>query len=62
MGTGGTQTETPNIVTVTDNLLEETETLTLSLTSTGLNGFQTQTTLSIQDVNCELLVALHFFR
>ena len=56
------QTETQNIVTVTDNVLEDTETLTLSLSSTGLNGFQNQTTLSIQDANCELLVVLHFLQ
>ena len=62
MGTVGTQTETPSIITLTDTFLEDTETFILSLTSTGLNGFQTQTILSIQDANCELLVVLHFFR
>ena len=62
MGTVGTQTETPSIITLTDTFLEDTETFILSLTSTGLNGFQTQTTLSIQDANCELLVVLHLLR
>ena len=62
LGTVGTQTETLNIITLTDTLLEDTETFILSLTSTGLNGFQSQTTLSIQDANCELLVVLHLLR
>ena len=62
MGTVGMQTETPSIITLTDTSLEDTETFILSLTSTGLNGFQTQTTLSIQDANCELLVVLHLLR
>ena len=60
MGFTGTLTQTAAIATMTDTLLENTETLSLSVTSTGLNNFTTQRTLNIQDGNCELLVALHF--
>ena len=52
--------ESVNIFTATDNDLEGTETFTLSLTSSGLNGTQISTTLSIQDGNCELLIYIIF--
>ena len=58
-GATGTLTQTATIATMADTVLENTETLSLSITSTGLNNFNTQRTLSIQDGNCELLVALH---
>ena len=48
--------ETVNIDTRMDAFLEGTETFTLSLTSSGLNGAQNSTTLSILDGNCKLLV------
>ena len=60
MGATGTLTQLATIATMTDTVLENTETLSLSVTSTGLNNFNTQRILSIQDGNCELLVALHF--
>ena len=60
MGETGTLTQTATIATMADTVLENTETLSLSITSTGLNNFNTQRTLSIQDGNCELLIALHF--
>ena len=60
MGATGTLTQMATIATMADALLENTETLSLSITSTDLNNFNTQRTLSIQDGNCELLIALHF--
>ena len=56
----GTLTQTATIATMTDTVMENTETLSLSITSTGLNNFNTPRTFNIQDTNCELLVALHF--